>query len=297
MPHCDPDDLALRALGESVGTPVDDNHLAGCPRCQLELEELRAVVRAGRSSTAHDRLVTPPDRVWDGILGGLGLRHSDQSAQPTQSAQPGQPTQPAGRPEPAEFPRHLTAVPAPVRGPAETAAAPAEARATQPSRPDKRWWRGTAALVTAAATAGLLAGLGVGAMRGWTPAQDATPGTPGRPGGTEPTVLAQVSLEPLGDRRAEGDAVLTEQSGRRSIEIHLTGLPEPAAGSYYEVWLIDRGVAQLVSLGPLDQASTTVPVPAGLDLAAYPVLDVSVEAFDGNPGHSSDSVVRGVLPV
>ena len=142
-----------------------------------------------------------------------------------------------------------------------------------------------------------MAGVGLGALRGSAPAQDATPGTPGQPGGSEPTVLAQVSLEPLGDRRAEGNAVLTEQSGRRSIEIRLTGLPEPATGSYYEVWLIDRGVAQLVSLGPLDQPDTTVPVPAGLDLASYPVLDVSVEAFDGNPGHSSDSVVRGVLPV
>ena len=108
---------------------------------------------------------------------------------------------------------------------------------------------------------------------------------------------AQVSLEPLGDITAEGSAVVTEASGRLSIEVTLTGLPAADAGSYYEVWLIDRGVARLVSLGPLPASRTTFPVPSGLDLATYPVLDVSVEAFDGDPGHSSNSVVRGVLPV
>jgi hypothetical protein len=110
-------------------------------------------------------------------------------------------------------------------------------------------------------------------------------------------VQARVSLQPLGDSPAEGSAVLTQESGRRSIELSITGLPPAAAGSYYEVWLIDRGVTGLVSLGPLDAERATFPVPAGLDLGAYPVLDVSVEAFDGDPGHSSDSVVRGVLPV
>jgi len=37
------------------------------------------------------------------------------------------------------------------------------------------------------------------------------------------------------------------------------------------------------------------PLPDDLDLAAYPVVDISEEPFDGNPGHSGDSIVRGVL--
>jgi hypothetical protein len=263
VPHCDPDDLALRALGEPAGTPADDAHLAGCPRCQRDLDELRTVVTVGRSITTHDRLVTPPDRVWDHIAGELGLR------------------QHAG--EGTEAPSHLTAVPAPAGEPAPVAT----------GVPTKRRWYGTAALATAAATAGLLVGWGLGFQSG-TPAD---PGSPGQPGPGEPTVQAQVSLQPLGDIRAQGSAALIEQSGRLSIEVNLTGLPPAAAGSYYEVWLIDRGVVRLVSLGPLDSRRMTFPVPSGLDLAAFPVLDVSVEALDGDPGHSSDSVVRGILPV
>ena len=33
----------------------------------------------------------------------------------------------------------------------------------------------------------------------------------------------------------------------------------------------------------------------GLDPAAFPVVDVSVEHFDGDAGHSAVSVVRGQL--
>ena len=258
MAHCDPEDLALRALGEPAGTAADDAHLAGCPLCRRDLDELRTIVTVGRSVTAQDRLVTPPDRVWDRIAGELGLREHAAEA--------------------AEAPRHLIAVPPAAREPG-------------PSAPTKRGWRGTAALVTAAATAGLLVGLGLGFLPESAPTED------GAPGRGEPTVQAQVALEPLGDVRAQGSAVLTEESGRRSLEVVITGLPAPPAGSYYEAWLIDRGVARLVSLGPLDTEGAKLPVPMGLDVAAYPVLDVSVETFDGDPGHSSDSVVRGTLPL
>ncbi len=264
MPHCDPDDLALRALGEPAGTAAADAHLTGCPQCRRDLDELRAVVAAGRAVTAEDQLVAPPDRVWDRIAGELGL--GQHAAEPAVSSP------------------HLSAVRARSHQPATTA----------PRAPGRWRWRGTAALVTAAAAAGLLAGLGIGSLGQSRPPEA---GSPGRPGGSEPTVQARVSLQPLGDSPAEGRAVLWQESGRRSIDVIITVLPPAADGSYYEVWLIDRGVTRLVSLGPLDAERARFPVPSGLDLAAYPVLDVSVEAFDGDPGHSSDSVVRGVLPV
>lgn len=39
----------------------------------------------------------------------------------------------------------------------------------------------------------------------------------------------------------------------------------------------------------------TLPFPQGLDLAEYAIVDVSNEPYDGNPGHSSDSIARGEL--
>lgn len=53
----------------------------------------------------------------------------------------------------------------------------------------------------------------------------------------------------------------------------------------------------MVSLGNLLGSKTTFTLPAGLDVAAYPLVDVSVEPYDGNPLHSGDSVVRGQLDV
>ena len=128
----------------------------------------------GRSITAHDRLVTPPDRVWDRIAGELGLR--EHAAEPTAA------TEATGRP-------HLTAVPAPA---ATLAPGPTGA-------PTHRRWYGTAALATAAATAGLLVGLGSASRRVL-----GRPAFTRLPGPGDPTVQAQVSLQPLGDIRAAG---------------------------------------------------------------------------------------------
>ncbi len=38
-------------------------------------------------------------------------------------------------------------------------------------------------------------------------------------------------------------------------------------------------------------------LPADVDLAEFPVVDVSAEPYDGNPGHSAVSVTRGTLSV
>ncbi len=288
MRHCDPEDLALRALGEPAGPAADDAHLAGCARCQLELDELRTVVLAGRSVTADDGLVPPPQRTWDRIADELGLaQHAGQnSGQNTnedtgRGASHGSGHDAGDRPDP---PHHLASVPASV---------PASGQgAVEALRPRRGRWGRTAALVAAAATAGVLAGVGVASLLADSPGDE-----PGAPPGSAPSVLAQAPLERVGDLGVEGRAVVTRDAEGRNIAVELTGLPAPAPGSYYEVWLIDRDVTKLVSLGPLDAGRGTLPVPDGLDLAAYPVVDVSIEPFDGDPGHSSVSVVRGTLPV
>jgi anti-sigma-K factor RskA len=71
--HCDPDDLALMALGESAAAPDAASHLATCPHCQSELDQLRAVVAAGRSTSPDEPVESPPDRVWARIVDELQL--------------------------------------------------------------------------------------------------------------------------------------------------------------------------------------------------------------------------------
>jgi len=64
---------------------------------------------------------------------------------------------------------------------------------------------------------------------------------------------------------------------------------------FREVWLIDRNVERLVSLGTMTGDRAEFTIPEGLDLDEYVIVDVSREHFDGDPTHSGDSIVRGQL--
>jgi hypothetical protein len=54
----------------------------------------------------------------------------------------------------------------------------------------------------------------------------------------------------------------------------------------------------MVSVGMLDSSEGgTFQLPAGLDLNQFPVVDISLEHFDGDATHSADSILRGQLEI
>jgi anti-sigma-K factor RskA len=112
--------------------------------------------------------------------------------------------------------------------------------------------------------------------------------------GGDGSVVAATALAPLDADDSSGRAEVLDRDGARSLEVDLDA-PSLTEG-YYEVWLLRPDVTGLVPLGVVHQGANVVPLPAGLDLAAYPVVDVSVEPLDGDPAHSGVSVVRGQLP-
>lgn len=135
--------------------------------------------------------------------------------------------------------------------------------------------------LAAAAAAGIvIGGLGVGWWDARTPA---------------PAVVEQAALDALPDwPGASGTAVVERAAdGTRELVVTLSGAGTDTG--FREVWLIDTEVSRLISLGMLHGDHGVFPLPDDLDLAAYPVVDISEEPFDGNPGHSGDSIVRGVL--
>jgi hypothetical protein len=108
-----------------------------------------------------------------------------------------------------------------------------------------------------------------------------------------PVPLASARLEPLEQFSATGSATVTEAGdGTRTIEVQLD---KTEARGYQEVWLIAPDLSRLVSLGIMNSSSGRFDVPAGLDLSGYPIVDISDEPLDGNPAHSSVSIVRGTL--
>ncbi len=256
--RCDPEFIALTALGEHAASDAQRAHLQDCATCQAELAALADTVRLGRTLTVADHLQPPaPDRVWASILDELDERPRDVS-DPLESSWVRPPTVPHSIPT--------------------TRTPPAGIPATGIGSPRGRWF----VAIAAAAVLGLAAG----AITTWTV---------GRPAAVvRPAVIATAVLDPLGSPTAHGTAIVDTSAGSRQIRVELTGGAAP--DRYLEVWVADTATRKMVAVGVLDAASHgTFTLPPGLDLTAYPVVDVSAQPYNGDPAHSADSVARGRL--
>ncbi|MGC5077910.1 anti-sigma factor domain-containing protein [Agrococcus sp. DT81.2] len=112
-------------------------------------------------------------------------------------------------------------------------------------------------------------------------------------GGPRSTDLAGAALEPLTTAVSPARAEVIERDGQRLLVVDADALP--TVDGYLDVWLLDADAQQMVSLGVMDATSTELALPADLDLEAFPVVDVSVEPYDGDPTHSGESIWRGAL--
>ena len=169
--------------------------------------------------------------------------------------------------------------------------------ASPPGRPTvaaggsgRKRWRGLVAV--AAALVVLVAGVAIG--RGV-----AAPGGPA--GGELPASTIVAQLRPIGalDPASSGTLTATERAGVRTMAVHLTGVPNTAGADYLEVWLMNGAGSEIVALGALTRDGVgytgSFTVPSNLPMAQLDLIDVSAERYDGNPGHSGVSILRGSL--
>jgi Anti-sigma-K factor rskA len=278
--HDDHDEHLLRAIRSEAPDPADaGDHGADPGRTRdAELARLGRIVRSlSDDDVARDE---PPPAVWEGIAaraGGAPGVEPDLPGPPrvpeagTSRAPASDVGAPPGVPDVPAVPPGGATVPPPE---AATGAVPLRAR-RRPGPP--RWLLGAAA-----AAAALVIVVAVVATWG---------------GDDEPTVVASAQLEPLPgqpvrDEAQPVEARVFETDDGLELDLPLSGLPTPAG--FYEVWLIDPNVEGMVSLGPA-RADGRYAVPADIDVAAFPIVDVSVEPPDGVPTHSGVSVLRGTL--
>ncbi|GAA4694010.1 hypothetical protein GCM10023215_34480 [Pseudonocardia yuanmonensis] len=160
------------------------------------------------------------------------------------------------------------------------AAAPAPAR---PARSSRR--RVPALLVAAALVVGLLGGLGTGlgiaALR------------EGRADDAPSVPLVAVAA----GSAVDGSTGLADVDGSRVLTVRV-GRAQVGPGEFLEAWLIDAAATRLYTLGALTPDgpgtwSGRFVLPADLPLDVLDTVDVSIEAYDGDPGHSGDSLLRG----
>lgn len=299
--HCDPELLALRALGEPVDA-ASAEHLATCPACAADLASLSEVVAAGRGlgdqlhlaapsappGSPVGPLVAPPPAVWDRIAAEVGLGEQTRQAGgdplPTPAGAPAGIARVPDLPRPAAVdgpPAHVAAEPRPVPGD--------EPASRRRERTGRRWLLPAAV----AAAVGIVVGAGAATVVGRVRAPQQVSAQP------VTTVLGRASLVALPGHAGSGEAIMEQVGGQRRLVVDVNGLRQQ--DGYLEVWLMDPGNGGLVSLGVLAGGGTSLhgdyPVPATLDLAAYPAVDVSAEPFDGDPAHSADSIVRGTMGI
>ena len=256
MAHLSEETLTHLALGEDQD-PRGREHLAACPACAAELASLEHVVRAGRADPPAP--AAPGPGVWAAIHAELGL--------------PGD-----------VAPDPLAGHRGDARGGAGAAGdgGVAPGGATVVDLGARRVRRAVPfPLAAAAAAAALLLG---GAAVWGVQQLGAAP---------EPTVLATAELEPLAGYTARGSAEVDEQpDGTRRLVVRTD--PTDVDG-FKEVWLLAPDAQRMVSLGVMAGDEAEFVLPENLDVAQFPVVDVSDEPVDGDPTHSGDSVVRGTL--
>lgn len=285
MEHLDPEFLSLLALGEPLGNESDAVHLAGCRECSETLAALRRTVLVATADPAAVELTEPGSHNWDAIHQALGLSPSlaadplSRSAAPVRDAQGAR----AGRGTDAQAVRPAEE---PTSPPLSSSAPPV------PLRPGRRTPGTRRGLWITAVAAGVV----LGAAGAWTAAGILGRTEPPAAAPTPPAVvLAQTSLQPLAAHAASGNAVVQRlPNGTRQLVIRLA---EEKVSGFREVWVGSADLSKMVSLGVLGNDPGIFVIPSGLDLAQYPVVDISNEPYDGDPAHSPESIARGRLTV
>jgi anti-sigma-K factor RskA len=163
----------------------------------------------------------------------------------------------------------------------EAAAEPAPSSPTVAELPRRTPRPRSWLLVAAAAVVGLIIGVGVTTVASRDRVE----------------VTSSTALEALPGQTGQGTAELVSDRGRPELRVQIDAPPTP--DRYREVWLINTDGQRMYTLGVLpDDGRASYPLPPELagQLQNFTIVDVSIEPYDGNPAHSRESQVRGILP-
>lgn len=114
------------------------------------------------------------------------------------------------------------------------------------------------------------------------------------PGTPIPPVAALASLHHL-DAPAQAAGVVTVRAWGETREMLITTerLPKLAPNQFYEVWLLQPSTNKMLPVGVLPPSGSGSFELAGAVMSQFSAIDVSLQANNGNPAHSSRSVLRG----
>ena len=313
-------DLAINGSDAAHAPLSARDHVASCAVCSSTVADLRRTLSFASTSTADAAWVPPPPSVWERItaqIDGPSAAASIAYEGPAPADLP--PRSASGRDGGSRLPDSPTSEPGAsghavsdhavsdhaVSGQAvsghtasdhrEPVAAPTplERRRDRREREADRRPRlvGAAAGIAAA---GLVVGLltGRALWNGPTAPPTATQST------SAATTVSQVALNTLdtSDPKRLGEAAVVRTASGYELRVDTTN-PVDAGSGYLEVWLINRDLKRMVSIGVLRGSGVaSFPISQNLIDQGYVVVDISRQQFIESNAHSGDSVMRGELP-
>ena len=108
-------------------------------------------------------------------------------------------------------------------------------------------------------------------------------------------VVAEAALTPIdAPTTVTGSIKAVAVGSTRTLMVDTSNLVAPGHQHFYEVWLLNPSTQKMLPMGVLSPSgSGTYSVGASI-MAGYSAVDISLQANDGNPAHSSTSVLRAI---
>jgi hypothetical protein len=272
--HTDPEDLALLAIGEHIESA--EAHVAHCEQCAAELAELSRLAQLARAADSpQPGLVEPPPAVWERTMAELQL-----AIEPQDSAATARPPDRVWQETIAQLGLNRQR-------------SVDEDRRSQATRDEGRDQNGI----------GKRAMKGRGQRWGQIVIAAVLAAIIGFVGGVllprqfnQPKIISSAELTAQPKWLGSSGSAQIEVANDGSEILHITvNVTKPFDGNR-QVWLATADLSQMRSVGYLNHDSGNYQIPAGLNLRAFTVVDVSAEPRpDPSPAHSDQSIVRGHL--
>lgn len=274
-------DLAING-SDAAQTPLrHHDHVAACPICTSAVAELRRTLSLTRPAATDAGWVAPPATLWESISAQIVRSEGAADQAPPKSA--------VAHPPASDAAASATVVSLERRR--DLRGEPGRPGRDGPAASVRRRLIGAAAGIAAA-------GLAIGLLTGRALWNEPTTPPVAVPSTATATTVSQVALNTLDANNPHqlGRAAVIRASAGYQLSIDTTK-PVDAGSGYLEVWLINRDLKRMVSIGVLrGNGKASFPISQNLIDQGYVVVDVSRQQFIASNAHSGNSVMRGMLP-
>ena len=112
-----------------------------------------------------------------------------------------------------------------------------------------------------------------------------------------PPPARRVALAAVGPARTDhptpsGTVTMSPEHTAQRMLVTPAGLPQPPAGHFYEVWLLQPVTGKMLPIGVLQPATRNSYVVDDTLVDGYSAIDISLQRDDGDPAHSDTSLLR-----